>query len=422
MRLLHTADWHLGQELHGVDRTAEQSRILDQIISIALSRAVDAVLVSGDVYHAVNPPIRAQKLLYRALSTLAERAPGLQIALIAGNHDSPARLELPLSLPLALDGPCPDAAGLHVVGALPRANGRADPAACARLLRRRDGAPGAAIALVPFLRPGDLALGADQAALFAVAAEAARAVAAAAGAPNLPLLLAAHLHARGGEISEDSERPILIGGEDAVPATAFPDILDYVALGHLHRAQTLQTTGPMIRYAGSPLPLSATERSYRHSVTLLDLSQRPLRAEAIDLARPRPFLRAPERGFAEPEALVAALASLAAAAADAEPPDPDLTPFLEVGVRLDAPEPDLRARLEAALGDAPLRLTRILRGAGPDAPADAPAAPDLATLSPEHVFERLHERVHGAAPPDDLRRAFRALLMTDGAPEPADAP
>lgn len=420
MRLLHTSDWHLGQELYGVDRIVEQSRVLDAVIDVIAARDVDVLLISGDVYHVANPSTRAQKLFYQTLARLSREAPNLRIAAIAGNHDSPSRLELPLALPLeGLAGP-DGAPRLWIQGAVPRApDGASDWAACARVVRTPNGAPLCGLALIPFQRPGDLPDAAAATEAFATAADAARRALDAAGAPEAPVILAAHLTAQGGALSPDSERPVEIGGVDALPLSVFPAASDYVALGHLHRPQTLQAEAPAIRYAGSLSPLSATERDYPHGVTLVEFAPgRAPRIEPIALPRPRAFLREPQTGAATVETLEAALRARADEARAATPPPPELTPFLEVEVRLEQPEPDLRARLEAALGDAPLRLTRIRRSRAEAATATE-EPPDLADLGPEAAFERLHRETFGAPPPEPLSKAFRALLAADA---PADDP
>ena len=80
-----------------------------------------------------------------------------------------------------------------------------------------------------------------------------------------------HLHAKGGDISSDSERNLVIGGEDAISASIFTDQPDYVALGHLHKAQTVAKKDT-IRYSGTPMPMSFSERRYQHQVVIVELS------------------------------------------------------------------------------------------------------------------------------------------------------
>lgn len=412
MRLIHTADWHLGAELHGFDRSAEHETFLDWLVETLVGARADALIVAGDVYHSVNPTVRAQKLLFRTLFRLRERLPDLQVVLVGGNHDSPARLELPAEL---LDGD-----RLRVVGAMP------EPEDCLIPLRDAAGRVACVCGAVPYLRPGDLPASAPDsedpaehpvAGLYRRVADAAHAA-----HPEAPLLLTGHLHVAGGAVSQMSERRVMIGGSEATPTGVFPARAIYVALGHLHKPQSFGGR-PMLRYAGSPFPMSTTERDYRHSITQIDLENGALRWEEIAIPRPVAFLRVPESGAAPLEQVEAALKALRVAETA-----PERQAFIEVAVKLDAPEPDLRRRVEEALGDAPVRLTRILRetAASGDAGAAADTDRDLDALSPLDMLQRRHRDAYGAEAGDDLVAAFLALEAAaraddDARDDPAEA-
>src|SRR5690606_39339030 len=142
---------------------------------------------------------------------------------------------------------------------------------------------------VPYCRPGDL--GARS--LTQVFADAiAHAETQAAG---LPLIACGHLHVAGGEISEHSERRITIGGEEAEAAAMFDARLAYAALGHLHRPQQIKGE-TLIRYSGSPIPLSAAERGYRHSIAVVDVGPGSAEARLIEVTRTVQFQYLPESG------------------------------------------------------------------------------------------------------------------------------
>ncbi|WP_236551392.1 metallophosphoesterase family protein [Billgrantia tianxiuensis] len=98
MKFLHTADWHLGQTFHGQERHAEHRLFLDWLLETLVEREADALLVAGDVFDVVNPSLQAQALLYDFIVSAHERLPMLDIVLIAGNHDSGNRIELPAPL------------------------------------------------------------------------------------------------------------------------------------------------------------------------------------------------------------------------------------------------------------------------------------------------------------------------------------
>lgn len=412
MRLVHTSDWHLGHELHGFDRSVEHAAFLDWLARRLLDLRADALIITGDVYDAVNPPIPAQQRLYRFLSRVLGDCPHLQIVIIGGNHDSAARLELPKDLL--------DPERVHLVGGMPRHQGRPAPLSTLVQLHDETGSPRAMCAAIPYLRPGDLPAtangGSPIEAIYREAIEAANAV-----RGNLPLIVTGHLHMSGGAVSELSERRIVLGGEEAVSSDIFPSSVAYVALGHLHKPQSIsgQTT---IRYAGSPFPMSVTEKDYKHSIVVLDLDDAgSIKTALLPTPRPVAFYRVPSLGAAPLEAVAAELRRL-----EIEDPGEDRRPFLEVAVQLNSAEPELRRRIDAALEGKPVRLTRIVRQTAGQGGTLADAAEESATLSelePAHVFASRHSEAYGTAPPDDLRRAFDEVLaaVLSGDDEPGGA-
>ena len=271
MRLLHTSDWHIGRSLHGTDLLAEQEAVLARLAEVVAAEAVDAVVVAGDVYDRAVPSADAQAVLDRAIGRLL--AAGATVILTPGNHDSARRLGTFSGL-LAV-------AGLHVRAAVPRLD---EPV----LLSDEHGE--VAVYGLPYLEPevarhelgvgGRGAGGRDD--------DIARSHAAVLGEamdrvradlflrPGARSVVLAHAFVGGGVPSE-SERDICVGGVDLVPASVF-DGVDYVALGHLHRPQTLN---PRLRYSGSPLPYSFGEAGHDKQAWLVDL-------DAVGLADVRP--------------------------------------------------------------------------------------------------------------------------------------
>ncbi|GAO05421.1 exonuclease SbcCD subunit D C-terminal domain-containing protein [Anaeromyxobacter sp. PSR-1] len=406
LRILHTADWHLGHALHGVDRGPEHERFVAWLLDTAQAEAVDAVVVAGDVFDAANPPAGAQALWYRFLAEAWRRLPRLQLVVVGGNHDSASRLD-------AVDPLLREMGRLHVVGGVPR--GGAGAPELERLLVPLEDASGrraAWVAAVPYLRAADLGAGAADAdaaeatrRFYAAALEGARAR----RAPGEALLATGHLYAVGGKTSDLSERRLAVGNQAAVPADAFPADLAYVALGHLHLAQAVGGR-ETVRYSGSVLPLSFGERGYRHGVVVADLEGEAVRAQRV-LRVPR-FVELVSVPDAEaPAPLPEVLAALEALPARGDGPDA-LRPLLEVKVRLERPEPALRALLDQALAGKEARLVRIattLAGTG-RALGDGERRA-LGELVPEEVFRRKYDADYGGPPPDALLEAFRALLQ-----------
>jgi exonuclease SbcD len=221
-----------------------------------------------------------------------------------------------------------------------------------------------------------------------------------------------HLHMVDSQASLDSERRIVIGGTEALPAAIFGEAICYAALGHLHLAQRVGRN-EHLRYCGSPIPLSFSETHYRHQVLRVDLDGAALSGvEALHIPRAVELLRLPP----QPAPLDEVLAVLAAI--DIAPAGPH-HPYLEVRVLLDGPEPGLRQRIEAALAGKPVRLAKIepTRAVSAAAPmAAALSLEQLAALQPDDIFKRLYHQRHGVDAPDEQLAAF-AELLRDGEAE-----
>jgi exonuclease SbcD len=264
MKLLHTSDWHLGRNLHGAPLLDHQREFLTWLVELAAAREVDAVLVAGDVYDRAVPPTDAVALLDDALAEFARR--GIQVVLTSGNHDSAIRLGFGSALA--------QRAGVHLRTDL---SALTDPVVIGDL----------AIYGVPYLLPDAVLaeLGADRshASVLAAALDRVRADAAARGLDQVVVL--AHAFVTGGAGSE-SERDIRVGGIGDVPASLFTGF-SYAALGHLHGAQQV---APNVRYAGSPLPFSFSERNHRKSVAVVELAgDTGVNVELVATPVPRPM-------------------------------------------------------------------------------------------------------------------------------------
>lgn len=410
MRLLHTSDWHLGQFLHNFERTHEHEQFLAWLADTVASESVDVLLIAGDIFDNANPSAASQRQFYQFLQKVKQRAPHLQIVVIAGNHDSPGRLEAPRPL---LEG-----MNITVVGNVRRLDkdegGSANDIDVDQLLvplYRRDGSVGAWCLAVPFLRPGDvprvetdgdpymegIALLYQRALDRAVEKREARQA----------IIALGHCHMTGGEVSADSERRIVVGGAEALSDKMFDAPVAYVALGHLHKAQRVGGR-EHIRYCGSPLPMSFTEVDYAHQVLCIDLDGEKLTGiRDIRVPRTVELLRVPRRPAGIEEAL-AALHALDLPATDAH-----LHAYLEVRVRLDGPEPGLRARIEAAIEGKPVRLAKIdtsyaVRVQEHAAPV---SVDNLDALQPDEIFKRLYQARYRTEAPSEQLAAFAELLL-----------
>ncbi|MFF9896078.1 MULTISPECIES: exonuclease SbcCD subunit D [Streptomyces] len=273
MRLLHTSDWHLGRALHRVSMLDAQAAFITRLVATVRERAVDAVVVSGDVYDRAVPPLAAVELFDDALHRLA--ALGVPTVMISGNHDSARRLGVGAGLI--------GRAGVHL---------RTDPGACAEPVVLADAHGDVAFYGLPYLEPALVKgeFGVERAgheAVLAAAMDRVRADLATRPAGTRSVVLA-HAFVTGGEAS-DSERDITVGGVASVPSAVF-DGVDYVALGHLHGSQVISER---VRYSGSPLAYSFSEAGHRKTMWLVELGAAGelVAAERVDCPVPRPLAR-----------------------------------------------------------------------------------------------------------------------------------
>ena len=407
MRLLHTSDWHLGLSLHNFERHYEHQRFLDWLLDTIVAEQADVLLIAGDVYDNANPSAASQRQFYRFLQQARARAPHLNLLIVAGNHASPGRLEAP--------APLLDAHGARVIGAVQRkADGEIDLASLVLPLTGRSGEIEAWCLAVPFLRPGDVPRPADSdgadpyLAGIALLYRQALDLALARRSDGQAILAMGHCHMVDGQMSADSERRIVIGGTEMLPAGIFGPEIAYVALGHLHLAQGVGRQ-EHIRYCGSPIPLSFAEVGYRHQVLRIDIDGAALR-EIVPVSVPRAveLLRIPARPAPLPQVLEA-LAALELADAPAEQ-----QPFLEVRVLLDQPEPGLRSRIENALEGKPVRLAKIETSAAARANAidnEVMTLDQLEKLKPDDIFRQLYQQRFGSEAPADQLSAFAELML-----------
>ncbi len=258
MRILHTSDWHLGQNFYSKSRAAEHAAFLDWLLETAQAQQVDAIIVAGDIFDTGAPPSYARELYYRFVVQLQQT--GCHLVVLAGNHDSVATLNESREILAFLHTTVVAAAG------------------CAPfMLNYRDGTPGAVFCPVPFLRPRDIVTsqaglsGSEKqqhllAAITDYYHQQYQQACALRGEATLPIIASGHLTTVGASKS-DAVRDIYIGTLDAFPAQNFPPV-DYIALGHIHRPQVIGGQDH-IRYCGSPIALSFDETGKAKSVNLV---------------------------------------------------------------------------------------------------------------------------------------------------------
>ena len=403
MKLLHTSDWHLGQSLNQYERVYEHAQFLSWLLDTLEAEQVDVLLIAGDVFDNTNPSSASQSQLYRFLTQARQRLPQLSVVMTAGNHDSPGRMEAPAPFLSLLDA--------HVVGQPGRSGEGVELDRLVLPLKNRAGVIEAWCIAMPFLRPGDVPrVDADdpyQAGIAALYAQA-YAHALAQRSPGQAIIAMGHCHITGGQVSAESERPIVIGGSESLSVQVFDAGIAYVALGHLHLAQSVGGDATR-RYCGSPLPLSFSEMGYSHQVVLVELAGEQVGStRALPIPRSVDLLRVPR----QPAPLEQVLSELQALKLPELPLEQQ--PYLQVRVQLSQPEPGLRAQVEAALAAKPVRLVRIETSSlGREADASPALSMDeLSTLTPVDYFERLYRHRFSEEAPAELMAAFTELVNT----------
>ncbi|HOA14103.1 MAG TPA: exonuclease SbcCD subunit D C-terminal domain-containing protein [Myxococcota bacterium] len=277
MRLLHTSDWHLGARLHGQSRTAEFENLMEWMLGVIRDNSVDVLVVSGDIFDSSVPGSGNQGLYYRFLASLVATC-CRNVVIIAGNHDSPSLISASEELLRLLN--------IYVVGAA-----RENPEDEVVTLHDGAGNAMAVVAAVPYLREGDVRLSeageGAEAKLDKYATGIAshydrvcthlhkvrqEAVALARGR-HVPAVVTGHLYVIGSQDSE-SEHKLYVGNLGGVDGGMFPEWVDYVALGHLHKPQRIGDR-QNFRYSGSPLQLGFDAADQNRFVYLVDFPDVP---------------------------------------------------------------------------------------------------------------------------------------------------
>ncbi|MBC3886982.1 exonuclease subunit SbcD [Acetobacterium paludosum] len=275
MKILHTADWHLGKNIEGHSRMDEQQCFLNDFVEIVEKENIDLIILAGDVYDSYNPPARAEQMFYETLKRLSKNGERMTVV-IAGNHDNPQRLEAPG--PLARDH------GILMAG-LPKTIIEKGAYGKHRVVDSGEGfveieinGEKAVVLLLPY--PSEKRL---NEVLYDVASD---------DEANKKSygdrifsyfnqlqthfrkdtinLVVSHIFAMN-SVESGSERSIQLGGTYIVDGNCFPENTHYIALGHIHKPQAVPGTGKRGYYAGSPLHFNRREIAYGKKCMVVEL-------------------------------------------------------------------------------------------------------------------------------------------------------
>lgn len=279
IKVLHTADWHLGKRLDNSERTEEHQLFLEWLLQEIIEASIDVLIIAGDIFDTGAPSNTALKQYYNFLRQVQDTC-CQDVIIIGGNHDSVSTLNAPKELLKHFN--------VHVIGGVP------DAFDDQIITIYKDGQPELVVCAVPFLRDRDVRL--------SIAGETssemeARLVEGICNhykkfiehilplkASGIPVLATGHMFAQGASTS-DSEQKIHVGNLAQICGDQFPEEFNYVALGHLHRPQVVNGMNH-IRYSGSPIPLSFSESNDEKKVVILSFEKGKLSAVEEHLVPP----------------------------------------------------------------------------------------------------------------------------------------
>ncbi|MBE7645180.1 exonuclease subunit SbcD [Tenacibaculum finnmarkense genomovar ulcerans] len=264
MKILHTADWHLGHRLHEHSQLEEQTLFLAWIENHISNEKIDLLLISGDIFDTSSPSNQSLTMYYNFLVKL-QKTSCKNIIITGGNHDSPGTLNAPKELLNALS--------IKVVG-------KATEKIADEVFEIDINDEKVIIGAVPYLRDGDIRRAVAGESFDDLTDKYKKALinhyqetaieSEKINSSNAPVIAMGHLFATGGSVS-DSEQNIYVGTLGHIGAQDFPTYFDYVALGHLHRPQIVGENDK-IRYSGSPNILSFSELTYDKKIIVLEIS------------------------------------------------------------------------------------------------------------------------------------------------------
>jgi exonuclease SbcD len=400
LTVFHTADWHIGQNFYGYDRKDEHLFFFDWLKKQVKEHRPDALLVAGDVFDSPNPSAESQKIYYQFLHEINAENPSLQIIIIAGNHDSAARLEAP--------NPLLEEMNITVKGVIKQQQDGEIDYHSLLVPIVKNGEIAAWCVAVPYLRQGDYPPAESYVKGVELMYEKLYEELEKLKTPEQAVIVTGHLQAREAHLSEkDRSERAIIGGLECVSTDVFTNRdIAYVALGHLHRCQKVAGHAN-IQYAGSPLPMSFAEKNYKQGVNLVKFSNNKLETvERLSFEPPAGLLSVP----VEPKPLDEALDEIE------KLPDGEITnrsPYLEIKALLTEPEPSIRYRIETALKGKSVRLACIV--ANKLRPSDeslqnAIKYDDLKEINPVEVARIAFRNKYNEEMPENLVKLLQNVI------------
>lgn len=412
IKILHTADWHIGQTFYQYDRTYEHQQFLNWLVNTIAQKEIDVLIISGDIFDLSNPSAAAIKLFYSFLNDAAKIRPGLQIIITAGNHDSAARLESPK--------PLLESSNIHIIGMIERkVDGSIDYEKLTIPIKDKQGEIKLWCMAVPFLRMGDYPIATDNGTQYSEGVIALYKevydYTIAKKKAGQAILAMGHLHTLDAELSDhDETERMIMGGVEFIPVSAFNENIIYTALGHIHKTQRMGNNGN-VYYSGSPLPMSFSEVNYKHQVITFEVeSEQVSNIQFLEIPVTLELLRVPARS----KPLADVLQELKQLPNASE--DVSFAPYLEVKVLLEGPEPALRHKIETAIDGKNVRLAKIdvkYPKGSENEDEEINTYDKLHELKPSDIFNKVYKSRFNSDAPGELTNLFNQVLQNVNANE-----
>ncbi len=373
MRFIHTADLHLGKRLHDVPLLEDQIYMLDELKKLAIARGADAVMIAGDVYQSSSPPSEAMSAFDGFVTALA--AAGIRVFAVSGNHDSERRVAYLASLVRG--------SGIYVserfTGTLQQ-------------FTMEDEHGELVVSLLPFIKPINVRRCYPEETIESYQD------AAAAVLRHSPVdtakrnILICHQFITGAQTAGSEE--LSVGGVENIDAALFKDF-DYVALGHIHRAQRVGRE--TVRYAGSPLKYSLAEALHKKSAAVVDMGAKgDVKIELVPLT--------PLHDVREVEGYLDGIMRM-----------PYSEDYVRVTVRDELVPPDARVTVTTVF---PNLLRFEVRNSKTGEAAETSDAQDVEDKSVEELFRDFFSLQNNGAQPDEEQLALiREVLRESGEAE-----
>lgn len=404
MKLLHTADWHLGDSFHGFDREEEHTHFLNWLIGIIQQEEPDALLMSGDIYDNANPSASSERALYSFLTRAVAAVPKMKIIMIAGNHDSSLRLEAPRTLYECMN--------IEVRGTV-KYNEKGDVLTDDLLIpirSKNNSEDNIVIATVPFLRPDDMKRGVSINEGFQLFVNNLLHKCRQVYGINVPIVLMAHFYAVSSYVLKEghSERSC-IGGQDCVNVSHLGKEVAYAALGHIHKEQSVAHQ-ENVRYAGSVLSLSFAEKDYEHGIIKVEIENGTTSTSKIIYNPLRQLISIPKEGSASPNNIIKLLSDLPKVH---EKDDASNWPYVEINVEEIIHDPQTIRNILKLVEERAVRLCRIVR-IRPDGQRRGDTEvistiDDLRKMNPAQIARSLYKKQFGEEMPDEISRLFAEI-------------